>query len=137
MDQDAVETNLAAAVRVAIPGLTAYDYTSEAIVEPAFMTTDVTVDFDQTFGRGLDAINLKAVALVGRSEDRDNQKKLRKYLSGSGAASLKAAIEADSTLGGACHDLRVVRVTGRRFYLFGDKQYVGAEIEVFIIGPGD
>lgn len=137
MDQDALETSLASVVASAIPGVVAYDYTAESIVEPAFMVTDVTVEFDQTFGRGLDAVTLKAIILIGRSEDREGQKKLRAFLSGSGSASLKAAIEASPTLGGECHDLRVTRVTGRRFYQFGERQYVGAEIEIFVIGPGD
>jgi hypothetical protein len=137
MDQSALETGLAQAVASAVDGLVAYDYAAEAITEPCFLVTDVTIEYDQTFGRGLDAVTVKAVVLVSRSDDRAGQKKLQAYLSGSGAASLKAAIEGDSTLGGECHDLRVVRCTGRRFYLFGERNYVGAELEVFIIGPGD
>jgi hypothetical protein len=137
MDQAALETQLAAAASNAVDDLVAYDYAAEAIIEPCLVVTDVTIDYDQTFGRGLDAVTVKAVILVSRSDDRAGQKKLQAYLSGSGSASLKAAIEAAPTLGGTCHDLRVVRCTGRRFYQFGERQYVGAEIEVFIIGPGD
>jgi hypothetical protein len=137
MDQAALEAELALAVSGAVDGLVAYDYAAEAIVEPCLVVTDVTIEYDQTFGRGLDAVTVKAVVLVSRSEDRDGQKKLQAYLSGSGAASLKAAIESDSTLSGECHDLRVTRCTGRRFYQFGERNYVGAELEIFIIGPGD
>jgi hypothetical protein len=137
MDQAALEAELALAVSGAVDGLVAYDYAAEAIVEPCLVVTDVTIEYDQTFGRGLDAVTVKAVVLVSRSEDRDGQKKLQAYLSGSGAASLKAAIESDSTLSGECHDLRVTRCTGRRFYQFGERSYVGAELEIFIIGPGD
>lgn len=136
MDLDAVIENLASVVKTAIPDLTTYDYSAEAIIEPAFLPGDVTIDFDQTFGRGLDAITIKPIVLVGRSDDRTGQKKLNDYLSGSGSTSLKAQIEASPTLGGTCHDLRVIRVTGRRFYTFGDTQYVGAELEIFIVGSG-
>ncbi|MDM4722753.1 hypothetical protein QTQ03_25305 [Micromonospora sp. WMMA1363] len=136
MDLDAVIEGLAGVVAAAIPGLTAYDYAAEAIVEPAFLPGDVTVEFDRTFGRGMDAITIKPIVLVGRSDDRAAQKKLNDYLSGSGLTSLKQVIEASPTLGGACHDLRVVRVTGRRLYTFGDTQFTGAELEIFVVGSG-
>ena len=136
MDLDAVIENLASVVATAIPGLTTYDYSAESVVEPAFLPGDVTVNFDGTFQRGLDMVTIKPIVLVGRSDDRTQQKKLNDYLSGSGSTSLKAAIEGSPTLGGSCHDLRVVRVTGRRFYTFGDTQYVGAELEIFIVGSG-
>lgn len=136
MDLDAVIEGLASVVKTAIPDLTTYDYSAESIVEPCLVPGDVTVDFDQTFGRGLDAVTIKPIIIAARSDDRTGQKKLNDYLSGSGSTSLKAQIEASPTLGGTCHDLRVVRVTGRRFYTFGQYQYVGAELEIFIVGSG-
>jgi hypothetical protein len=63
-------------------------------------------------------------------------------LSGSGPASLKAAIEAargapgQYALGGLAHDLHVMRVQGYRWYEHEGAQFVGAELIVKVIGDG-
>ncbi|HEY9472732.1 MAG TPA: hypothetical protein VIS06_02650 [Mycobacteriales bacterium] len=135
MDLNAVATGLATAAAT-IPGLSAFGYLPDSIPEPAFVITDMDIDFDRAFGRGLDQVVLRCPVLLGRADDKASQAKLNGYLSGGGAASLKAALEADGTLGGACDDLHVRRVSGRRYYQVGETQYVGAEFEVLVIGRG-
>ena len=55
-------------------------------------------------------------ALVGFTTDEGAQKRLDKMLERSGATSVKAAIEADRTLGGKVSDLRVIKASGYRTY---------------------
>jgi hypothetical protein len=45
--------------------------------------------------------------VVGRADDRSAQAKLETYLAGTGAQSLKTAVEADPTLGGVALNTRV------------------------------
>lgn len=135
MDISAVRQGLADAAD-AITGLTCTGYVPDAINEPAFMAGEVDIDFDTTFGRGVDTIRVACRVLVSRGDDKGGQSKLDGYLKGAGPTSLKAALQADRTLGGACHDLRVERVRGYRLYTVGEYAYFGAELTVLVIGSG-
>jgi hypothetical protein len=63
-------------------------------------------------------------------------------LSGSGAASLKAAFTAargapgQLALGGLADDVHLQRVQGYRWYEHAGSSYVGAELAVRVIGDG-
>lgn len=65
-----------------------------------------SVQYDQSFQRGLTEYNFTVTVLVGRVSERSAQRKLDEYIS-NGARSIKLAIEADKTLGGASYDVRV------------------------------
>ena len=135
MDIGAVRAGLAANAS-AISELTCYGYAPDSISEPAFHVAEVDIDFTGAFNRGLDELMVTCRVLVGRADDQASQALLDTYLSGVGPKSLKAALEADCTLGGACDDLMVLRVQGYRFYQYGTAQYVGAELIVKVVGDG-
>lgn len=120
----------------AISGLNCVTYAPDSIPEPCFYPDGVDIEFDQSFGRGMDEVMVVCRVLVSRSDDKSSQALLDGYLAGSGATSVKAAIEADCTLGGACADLRVQRVEGYRWYLIGPTYYLGAAFVVQVIGSG-
>lgn len=65
-----------------------------------------SVQYDQSFQRGLTEYNFTVTVLVGRVSERSAQRKLDEYIS-NGARSIKLAIEADKTLDGAAYDVRV------------------------------
>ena len=65
-----------------------------------------SVQYDQSFQRGLTEYNFTVTVLVGRVSERSAQRKLDEYISND-SRSLKLAIEADKTLGGASYDVRV------------------------------
>lgn len=138
MDLEAVAVGLAAnAATVAItPKLTTYEWMASSIVEPAVLVSEVDIDFDKTYQRGMDQYLFTVRALVGHMESQDAHRYLNRLMAGSGPTSLKTAIESDRTLGGAAHDLRVERVRGRRLYQWAGKEYIGCEATVFVIGPG-
>lgn len=138
MDISAVRSGLgtAAGAVVSDPPLTVFGYVPDAFEAPCFFPAEVDVDFTGAFARGLDELMVTCRVLVGTADDRASQKLLDGYLSGAGAASLKAAIEADSTLGGACDDLMVLRVQGYRYYEHAGAKYVGAELIVKVVGDG-
>lgn len=65
-----------------------------------------SVQYDQSFQRGLTEYNFTVTVLVGRVSERSAQRKLDEYIS-NGARSIKLAIEADKTLDGSAYDVRV------------------------------
>lgn len=134
MDISLVRERLASAADT-ITGLTCTGFVPDSVSEPHFYTAETDVTYDRTFGGDMD-LQVTCRVLVSRSDDRASQKLLDGYLKGSGAVSLKAALEDDPTLAGACDDLHVVRVQGYRWYEHGTSQYVGAELIVRVIGDG-
>lgn len=122
--------------------LTATGYLPDAVVAPHFFCGEYSVDFDKAMRRSLDSVELTCRVLVGHADDKSAQKILDALLSGSGAASLKTAIEAargapgEYALGGLAHDLHVMRVQGYRWYEHAGTQYVGAELVIKVIGEG-
>lgn len=137
-----IRAALADAVRDAIPALNCFGYVPDAVPEPCFYAGEVEVDFDRAFGRGLDEARITCRLLVSRGDDRAGQEALDRYLAGSGADSVKAAIEAARgapglpALGGLADDLHVQRVQAYRLYQVGEVQYFGAELIVRVIGGG-
>ncbi|MFC7380890.1 hypothetical protein [Sphaerisporangium rhizosphaerae] len=142
MDVGAIRKALADVVRDEIPSLNCFGYVPDDVPEPCFYSGEVEIDFDKTFGRGMDEIAVTCRLLVSRADDRSGQEALDKYLAGSGPDSIKQAIETgrgapgQSALGGLADDLHVQRVQAYRQYLVGDRTYYGAEIVVRIIGRG-
>lgn len=72
---------------------------------------------------------------VGAVTDQGAQVKLDGYLADSGASSIKAAIESDRTLGGACSDCEVVRTSGYKPYKLSGRQdlVLGADFDVEVL----
>lgn len=147
MDMSAVREAIADAARaVVLPEgvgkLTCSGYTPDSITAPHFFAGEYSVEFDKAMRRALDQVELTCRVLVGRADDRAAQRTLDRLLSGSGAASLKGAIEAargapgEYALGGLAHDLHVMRIQGYRWYEHQGTQYVGAELIIKIIGEG-
>lgn len=137
----AVRTGLAAAAAT-VAGLTTYPYVPDSVAEPCFYPGGYEIDFDQAFARGLDVVNFTCYVLVSRADDVTGQARLDGYLKGSGATSLKAALEAargapgQLALSGAADDLHVTRVEGYGQYTIGDTVYYGAKLLVTVIGSG-
>lgn len=142
MEVGLIRKALADVVRAEIPSLNCFGYSPDSVPEPCFYVGEVEIDFDKTFGRGMDEILVTCRVLVSSADDRAGQEALDKYLAGSGTDSLKRALEVArglpgvAALGGLADDLHVVRIQGYRMYGIGDKSYYGAEIIVRIIGRG-
>lgn len=90
-----------------ISGLRCYDLVPDQVNPPAAVVGQLDFTFDIDNARGLDQANVDVIVIVQRFSERAGQNRLDAYLAGSGAGSIKAAIEGDRTLGGACQTLRV------------------------------
>ena len=136
MDISAVRAGLAANAATLGGDLTTFGFVPDAIVPPAFYAGEVEIDYTGAMARGMDVLTVTCRILVGRAEDKSSQSLLDGYLDGGGSGSLKTALEADCTLGGACDDLMVLRVQGYHYYELAGSTYVGAELVVKVIGSG-
>ena len=90
-----------------ITGLRAYDLIPDTVVPPCAIVGQLDFTFDIDNARGLDQAQVDVLVIVQRFSERAGQDKLDGYLAGSGASSIKAAIEGDRTLGGTVNTLRV------------------------------
>ena len=90
------------------------------------------VEYDTSFARGLDMYLFKVVVVMGRVNTRGTEEALDAYLSGDGAASLKAAIQIDRTLAGEANDLRVTSGENVRELVVGDITYVAADFLITV-----
>lgn len=134
MDLAAVATGLSNAAD-AISSLRCTPYQPDSVTPPSFAVGEVDVEFDQAMHRGLDVVMYTCRLFVSSASDRSGPATLYTYLEGSGPTSLKTALEADKTLGGACQQLRVVAVRGAgRLFTVGLDQYIGAEFTVRVWG---
>ncbi len=104
--RNGLKTNL-----TAITGLRCFDIVPDTVPLPAAVVGQLDFSFDASMVRGLDTAECEILLIVGRMSERAGQNRLDLYLSGSGSSSIKAAIEADKTLGGACSTLRVTTAT--------------------------
>lgn len=134
MDLVDVRAGLATAA-AAVPGLNTSPHAPDAVDVPHFYPGESEIDYDRTFGSGVDEAVITCYVLTSAGEDKDGQLLLDQLL-GRGDMSIKAALEADRTLGGVCADLRVRRVQAYRRYGTGTDTFFGAQIIVYVIGEG-
>jgi hypothetical protein len=119
---------------VGVTGLRVYDYAADAASPPAaIVALPETVEYDVVAGRGADRVVIPVTVLVGRVSDRAARDQLAQYVSGTGASSVKTAIEGGTgDLGAVAH---TVRVTEARIDVvtIGQIDYLGAsfDVEVF------
>lgn len=129
--RDGIKKNLSS-----IGGLRTYDIVPDVIVPPCVVVGQLDFTFDLNNARGLDQANLDVFVIVQRFSERAAQDKLDKYLAGSGDNSIKAAIESDRTLGGACDALRVTSAESGT-YQMGDIDYLSYRYRLTVWGQGD
>ena len=116
-----------------ISGLRAFDYQPDQVNPPfAFPTLD-TITYHQTgMASGGVVMNFTVTLVVNRASERTAQDELDKYMSFSGAQSLRAAIEADRTLGGVCDDLIVTNAENLTNIDANDTLYLAVDFKVTV-----
>lgn len=120
----------------AISELRVSPYPIDAATAPVFMVGDIEVLFDKAMGRGLDELLVTCWLYVSRATDRGGHMKVSGYLKGSGTGSIKAALEADRTLGGACSTMRLQSAKTGGLVDIAGNPYFGAELTIYVAGSG-
>lgn len=130
MDLQAVQQGLATAAG-AITSLRTYASLPDSINPPVFAPMEVEEDYNQVFGGGIEAPTIVCGLFVSAGDGPTGRAALAAYLPRSGATSVKAALEADKTLGGAAKTLSVDRYRGAyRLYNIASIDYLGVMFDV-------
>ena len=133
MDINAVLDELATKLAT-VDGLTVYDHPPGSVVAPAaIVALPDRVDFDATYGRGMDRIQLPIVLAVAKPTDKASRDTIAAYCSGSGSSSVKQFLEAGPHT--AFHHLRVESVEFDVIKI-GATDYVAAIFTCDIAGSG-
>lgn len=117
-----------------ISGLRVFRYPVDNATPPAAIVSyPENITFDATYGRGMDRMTLPVVVVVGKVWDRSTRDLIAAYAAGSGAESVKAAIDGHTYT--ACD---VVRVTGAEFDVMtiAGTDFIAALFDVDIAGQG-
>jgi hypothetical protein len=117
-----------------ITGLRVFDYPPDRIEPPAAIVDyPERIEFDTAGARGSDNMELHVLVYAGRVSDRASRDQLSDYADGSGAASIKAVIEAGTYT--AFDTVRVQHVEFDYAAIAGTT-YVQAEFFLDIAGAG-
>ena len=117
-----------------ITGLRCYETIPDQFSPPAAIVgMPTSINFDFTYQRATDRVTYPVRLLVAKATDRSAQERLEQYLDGSGSLSVKAAIEADPSLGGAANVTRVLSAQGLGVYDMGGVSYLGCDFTVEVI----
>ena len=120
-----IKTNLAT-----INGLRVSDFQPDNINPPVAIVFPVSLNFDETFHRGMQTYTFAVQVIVGRQSERSGQNSIDAYCSSTGTNSIKLAIESDKTLSGKAFDLRVTDMRNYGELIVGEVNYLSAEFVV-------
>ncbi len=113
-------------------------YQLEQITPPTLQVLGLdSVNYDTAFGRGVDDWTITLQGMVGPTLDRGAQAILDGWLNGSGSLSVKAAVEADRTLGGKVFDSEVMSAGNyRQIKLTDGTVLLGCEWQIRVLNRG-
>jgi hypothetical protein len=118
-----------------IDGLRVRPYTEQRVTPPAAMVTLPTrIDYDITQARGSDELLLPVIIFVGRVDAGSSSRALGLYADGSGARSIKQAIEAQDPAG--AYDFAHVKDAQFLVMAVAGIELLTATFRVRIVGKG-
>lgn len=106
---DDVRNGLATQLKM-ISGLRVESVPPSTISAPCAVVYRRRTNFDSTMHRGSDEHEFVVTVYIATANNRNAWASLDAYMAGSGASSIKAAIEADQTLGGVVSYARVASI---------------------------
>lgn len=133
-----IRTALKDTIAENIEELTGYENVPESVNTPAVLVIPKTADFMRAFGRGLDTYSFDLLVLTSRRDDGLAQDDLDKFITGSGADSIRRVVFENRALGrDDVSDSVVTGVTeyGGTFQVSG-VDYFGARLNVDVYVSG-
>lgn len=91
-----------------------------------------SVEYHTAFKNGLTTYQFTISVIVGRSAEREMQRKLDAYITPTGSQSVKAGVESNRSLSGACQDLVCSGVNSIGSITINDQTYLAAEFQVTV-----
>lgn len=114
-----------------IPNLRTSATVPDAPKPPIAIVMPERIVYDLNAHRGADTFFFTIMVIVGRADDRSAQNNLDGFIVGS--SSIKAAIEADRTLGGVANTCRVTEMSNYSSMNVGDTLYLAASFNVEVV----
>lgn len=118
-----------------IDGLNVFDFPAPTVVPPAaVLSYPDRVEFDETYGRGMDRIvDLPLFVVEGKADTRNARDRIAEYVAGSGDRSVKAVLES-----GTYTSFDDIQVTSAVFDVvrIGAIDYIAAIFTLNIAGSG-
>jgi hypothetical protein len=124
-----MRAGIAKNLRDNIPGLRVSETIPDQPNPPMAVISLETVNYDQTFQRGMTEYLFTVSVLAGRVSERNAQARLDSYID-PGSATVKTAIESDKSLGGKVFDVRVSEMSNIGAVNLGETIYLGADFSV-------
>jgi hypothetical protein len=124
-----MRAGIAKNLRDNIPGLRVAETIPDQPNPPMAVISLESVNYDQTFQRGMSEYTFTVSVLAGRVSERNAQTRLDSYID-PGSATIKTAIEKDKSLGGAVFDVRVAEMSNIGAVNLGETIYLGADFTV-------
>lgn len=122
-------------VRLAtVPGLRSYSFQPEQLNPPFAFPILQQVQYHGAMGGGDVAMTWGITVVTGRWTDRTAHTLLDGFLSFSGASSIRAAIEADPTLGGVAGTLVVASAANITALTVADADFLQVQFSVTVHG---
>lgn len=115
-----------------IPGLRVVDYLPDQINPPTAIMTIDSVAYHQAFGGGDPVYQFTITVIVARASERVAQKKLDDFMSYDGTQSVRAAIEADKSLGGAVQQAFIDRSGNIQAITVNEVAYVSVDFTAIV-----
>lgn len=137
MDVKAVMDEIGAKLET-IDELRVYPYFADKVMPPgAVVGIPDDITYDESFQRGSDVLTLPVFLMVSRANDRAGSEQLAAYLAGSGARSVKAAVDSKRLTNEytSCDTVRVQRAALGSMTSAG-VDLLGVEFTVQITGSG-
>jgi hypothetical protein len=122
-----LETRLAT-----ITGLRVYDHVPDSYGIPCAFVMPDTIEYWGGFAGGNVQQSFIVTVIVGRTSDRAAQKTLYTYTAYDGASSVRAAIEADRTLGGVAQTSIVNSAGNIRMLQQADATYLAIDFDITV-----
>lgn len=116
-----------------ITGLRTAATVPDQVNPPIAVIIPERVTYDEAYARGLIVYTFIVQLVVGKVSERTAQTKLDGFVNPTGSTSIKAAIEADKSLGGVVFDSRVTEMTTYTVVQIGDIAYLSCEFRVTVL----
>lgn len=133
MNLAAIRAGLVTNVTAVVTDAEMNGYLLTPVQAPGFEVELATMNYDATYGRGTDELDVVVRGYLPVNEPVESEKRRDNWIDGTEGESIKAAIESDKTLGGACDSLRVTGATARTV-IVDNATYLCAEFNVHILG---
>jgi hypothetical protein len=119
-----------------IGGLNVPDTVPGTITTPSAVITLESLTYDSTMSRGSDDLTFAVTVFASTANDRAGETALYSFIDGTGANSIKAAIEADPVLGGVVMYAVVAGASEIGIREYGGTEYYSAQFAIAVSVSG-